>query len=61
MNNIKNQSFNVDDIRQIREEADIKYQNMTPDEISSYIHEGAKEGYKIIEQILHEKSKQQGA
>lgn len=49
------QSFSVDDIRRIREEADIRYQGMTPEEISKEISKGAQEGHRIIERIKREK------
>ena len=39
---IKNQSFNVDDIRRVRDEADMRYDGMTYDEIAYDIHERAK-------------------
>ena len=50
------QSFNVDDIRRIRKEDDLRYHGMTPEEISHDIHERAKEGHAIIERIKREKS-----
>jgi len=53
-----NQSFNVDDIRRIREEADVRYQSMTPDEISKDIRKGAEVGYQIIAKIKSDKSKE---
>jgi len=56
-----NQSFNVDDIRHIREEADIRYQGMTPEEISRDIHERAQAGYGILEQLRREKAGHKGA
>jgi hypothetical protein len=55
------QSFNVDDIRRIREEADIRYRGMTYEEITRDITEGAKVGYQILEQIRKAKKEQQGA
>jgi hypothetical protein len=60
MNDIRKQSFNVDDIRRIREEADTRYRNMTPEEISRCIHEGAKVGYGIIEKIRRTNIERQG-
>ena len=59
MYNTNNQSFGVDDIRRIREEANIRYMIMTPEEISRDIHEGAKVGYEIIEKIKRERAAQQ--
>ena len=51
MNKTINQSFNVDDIRRIRDAADERYSNMTWDEIVKDIHEGAKEGFRILEDL----------
>ena len=56
-----NQSFGVEEIRRIREEADKLYEGMTPEEISKEISKGAGEARKIIERIRREKEKQQGA
>jgi hypothetical protein len=61
MNEHTNQSFNVDDIRRLREENDLRYRDMTPAEISQDIQERATEGHAIIEQIRKEKAAQQGA
>ena len=49
-----NQSFSVDDIRRVREEADKLYKGMTPEEISKEISKGAKEVCKIIERVRRE-------
>ena len=51
------QSFNVDDIRRIREKADIRYQSMTPEEISKDMNKRAQVGYKILEELKREKKK----
>ena len=53
-----NQSFNVDDIRRIREQAHLEYQSMTLEEISQEIKKNAAEGYKILEQVKKNKVKQ---
>ncbi len=53
------QSFNVDEIRRIRVEDNLRYSKMTPEEISHNIHERAQEGYKIMERIRKEKSARQ--
>ena len=49
------QSFSVDDIRRMREKADIRYQGMSPKEISKDIHNHARIGYKILAKLRHEK------
>lgn len=61
MNEIANQSFNVDDIRRIRVEADKRYHGMTPEEISKEISKGAQVGYRILEDLKKAKEKRQGA
>ena len=53
------QSFNVDDIRRYREEADIRYRGMTPEEISKESSRVAQRGYKILEQLRQEKKARQ--
>jgi len=53
---VVSQSFNVDDIRRIRDEADIRYRGMSYDEITHGINERAKAGYEIIEKIRREKA-----
>ena len=54
----ENQSFNVDDIRRIRNEDDLRYRGMTSEEISIDIHERALEGNLIIEKIRRDKQAQ---
>jgi len=63
MNEPKSQSFNVDDIRRIRDENYLRYKslNLTPEEISKEISQGAKAGYEILERIKREKATRQGA
>ena len=56
-NQIKSQSFNVDDIRRVREKADVRYQNMSSEEISKDIHKRAQTGYKILENLKREAEK----
>ncbi len=50
-----NQSFNVDDIRRVREETDKRYQGMTQSEIAHAIHEGAQVCHRILERLREEK------
>jgi hypothetical protein len=58
---IINQSFSVADIRRIRYEDSARYEDMTYEEITRDIHERAKEGHAIMEQIRSEKAARQGA
>jgi len=53
-----NQSFNVDDIRRIRNEADQRRQHMTWDEITKDIHESAAEGHRILAELRRKRTKQ---
>ena len=55
------QSFNVNDIRRIRIEDDLRYRDMTPEEVSRDIHERAKVGHQIIDEIRRKKAKQHSA
>ena len=56
-----NQSFNVDDIRRIREEADARYQSMTSEEISQDIHERAQLGYELLKKLQSINADKKGA
>jgi DNA-binding transcriptional MerR regulator len=51
------QSFDVDDIRRIREKADLRYQGMTPGEIAQAIHELAQVSHRIMESVREEKKR----
>ncbi len=53
-----NQSFNVDDIRRIRNEDDLRYRGMTYEEITRDIHERAQEGHRLMEKIMLDKARQ---
>ncbi|MDR2589478.1 MAG: hypothetical protein LBC71_00580 [Oscillospiraceae bacterium] len=52
------QSFNVNDIRRMRDEAEIHYRNMSYEEITKDIHERAKIGYAIMDSLRHKKATQ---
>jgi hypothetical protein len=52
------QRFGVEEIRRIREEDDMRYQGMTPEEISKDISERAKEARDRIDEIRREKTAQ---
>jgi hypothetical protein len=54
-------SFNIDDIRRVRDEAEARYRGMSHEKITRDIQEQAKVGYQIIENIRQEKAKRQGA
>ncbi|MDR0292966.1 MAG: hypothetical protein LBH95_02295 [Oscillospiraceae bacterium] len=58
-NSIPNQSFGVDDIRRIREEADERYQHMTREEIAAEIREGSQEFRRLMEEIRAKKAEGQ--
>ena len=61
MNNPVNQRFGVEEIRRIREEDDVRYQGMTPEQISKDIGERAKEAHRWMDRIRREKAARQGA
>jgi transposase len=54
-----NQSFNVDDIRRVRNEASLRYEGMTYEEITKEIRKGAQVGYEILEQLKRQKRRGQ--
>ena len=54
-----NQRFGVEEIRKIREEDDLRYQGMTPEEISRDISERAKEAHRRMDEIRQEKAARQ--
>ena len=56
---ISNQSFNVDDIRRVRNEASIRYEGKTYEEISNEISRGAQVGYQILDRIRRENAERQ--
>jgi len=55
------QRFGVEEIRRIRVEDDIRYQGMTPEEISKDINERANAFRKRRDEIRREKAERQGA
>ena len=59
MTNPASQRFGVEEIRRIREEDDIRYQGMTPEEISKDISERAKEAHRRMDEIRQEKAARQ--
>ena len=61
MNSPVSQRFGVEEIRRIREEDDIRYQGMTPEEISKDISERANEFHKRRDEIRHGKAERRGA
>jgi hypothetical protein len=44
-------SFNLDDIRKIRNYEDQQCRDMTPDELAKHVHEGACEGHRILAEM----------
>ena len=54
-NTVFGQSFSVEDIRRIRAEASIRYEGKTYEEISREIHNGAKVGYEILDELRRER------
>ncbi len=59
MNNIESQSFNVDDIRRLREDFDKTRRNMNAAELTRSISEGAKEGFTILYELKRKKAAMQ--
>ena len=59
MDNLVSQRFGVEEIRRIREEDDMRYKGMTPEEISKDISERANEGHKLMDKIRCEKAARQ--
>jgi len=55
------QRFGVEEIRRIREEDDIRYQGMTPEEISKDISERAEAAHILMDRIRREKAERRGA
>jgi hypothetical protein len=53
---MSSQSFNVDDIRRIRDESDKTRWNMSASELTRSISEGAKEGFRILEELKRKKA-----
>ena len=58
-NAILSQSFNVDDIRRIRNDASAHYEGMTFDEIAKEIAKGAQASRTQIEEIKQRRAKRQ--
>jgi len=61
MDNLKSQRFGVEEIRRIREEDDLRYQSMSPEEISRDIGERAKEARELMEKTMRERASRRGA
>ena len=61
MDKSKNQRFGVEEIRRVREEDDMRYQGMTPEEISKDISERADEARRKMDTIKNEKAERKGA
>ena len=59
MDNSVNQRFGVEEIRRIREEDDVRYQCMTPEEISKDLAQRANEARKLMDKIRRDRETRQ--